>query len=67
MALYSVLQISQSYGASESTTRRHINALKKKKRFKKTSVGSGYNEKDLKTLQDLLGFTFKNGMEKKTV
>lgn len=55
---YSLKQISQSYGRSYTTTLRHVNLLKKKKLFVKTSLGTQYTQRELNDLERLLEFTY---------
>ena len=65
MGVYSFIQICRYYGYGETITRQHINLLIEKKKFKKTSIGKAYNDKDLKALSELLGFELPEHVKKK--
>lgn len=56
MALYTYDEVAALYGASYTTTWRHINALKKERKFKKTGKSQYFNDKDLQCLSEHLGF-----------
>lgn len=56
---YTIKNIADAYGVAESTLHSHISKLKKKRLFKKTSLGKFYNETDGKKLAELLGFDFQ--------
>lgn len=57
MAVFSLEQVSILYERSLTTTWRHITKLEKKKLFKKTAMGRGYNDKDVRSLSELLHFS----------
>jgi hypothetical protein len=59
MTRYGLKQISAMYGLSSTTTWRHMNTLKKKRKFIKISLGRTYTETEVKSLGALLGFDFK--------
>jgi chorismate mutase len=58
---YSRKEISQLYHASCATLDRRIKELKQTGKFKKESPGVYYSEKEVKTLAELLEFTFQPG------
>jgi len=58
MATYSLKEIAKHYGCPHTTTWAHVQELKRKKKFKKTSPGQYYNERELSELEKLLEFKF---------
>jgi len=56
--IYYLKEIAEQYGKSPNIMRERIQELTKKKKFKKTESGYGYNEKDVAALEKLLDFTF---------
>ena len=54
---YSNKIIASMYGYSVRTTQRHISALRREGKFKKTSKGKFYNAQDALQLAQLLNFS----------
>lgn len=56
---YKLREIAACYNRSPRTTKRHIDELIQKGRFKKESMGKQFDQLELEKLQRLLRFQFK--------
>lgn len=57
---YSLKEIANAYGYTSSGTYKHIQKLKKLKKFKKTGIGKYYSIYELRILEKLLDFKFED-------
>lgn len=60
MPTYTLQDVADKQGVSYPTAQRHVKKLTKQRKFKKTSVGKCFNDRDWKKLSQLLGFDLKN-------
>jgi len=59
MPAVKLLEIAASYDRPYRTTARHVKELQEKGLFVKQSPGKQFNEKEVKTLEKLMGFKFR--------